>query len=136
MSDFDNIGKLMHLPISDIELTTEIKESNSLISIAAESILKSNGRNWIPVIVTEVADYQYQVVSNQLVYVAAREAKLDRVWCIVIDHAPETLDQISILNKESNPIINLCTASRETIKDALLLLLGRQDAVTLRRVNL
>lgn len=104
MSDFDNIGKLMHLPMIDIELTTEIKEPHSLISAASESILKSNGRNWIPVIVIEVADYQYQVVSNQFIYAAVREAKLERVWCIVIDHAPETLDQVSILNKEPNPV--------------------------------
>ena len=121
MSDFDNIGKLMHLPLIDIEPGQEITEPEFFVSSAAEAILQANGRNWVPVIVQEIADYQYQAVSNHFVYAAAQKAQIERVWCIVIDPKPSNIEQAKILTREANPVVNvnLCTASRDTILAAL-----------------
>lgn len=119
MSDFDNIGKLMHLPLIDIEPGQEITGQEFWVAGAAEAILQANGRNWVPVIVQEIADYQYQVVSNHLVYAAAQKAQLERVWCIVIDPKPSNIEQAKILAKEASPRVNLCTASQDTILAAL-----------------
>ena len=119
MSDFDNIGKLMHLPLIDIEPGQEITEHEFLVSSAAEAILEAEGRNWVPVIVQEIADYQYQAVSNHFVYAAAKKAQIERVWCIVIDPKPSNIEQANILTRETNPLVNLCTASRDTILAAL-----------------
>ncbi|VXD15672.1 conserved hypothetical protein [Planktothrix serta PCC 8927] len=121
MSDFDNIGKLMHLPLIDIEPGQEITGQEFLVLGAAEAILQANGRNWVPVIVQEIADYQYQTVSNHFVYAAAKKAQLERVWCIVIDPKPSNIEQAKILTREANPVVNvnLCTASRDKILAAL-----------------
>ena len=119
MSDFDNIGKLMHLPLIDIEPGQEITEHEFLVSSAAEAILEAEGRNWVPVIVQEIADYQYQAVSNHFVYAAAKKAQIERVWCIVIDPKPSNIEQAKILTREANPLVNLCTASKDTILAAL-----------------
>lgn len=124
MSNFDNIGKLMHLPLADIEPGEQLSESEFMIKAAAESILQANGRNWIPVIVNEIGDYQYQVVSNHFVYAAAQQAELERVWCIVISPEPQIIEQVKILAREVTPKVNLSTASRDTILAALRYLIA------------
>jgi hypothetical protein len=77
--------------------------------------LQAGNRNWIPIIVKETGDYQYQVVSNHFVYAVAQQAKLDLVWCIVIDPKPSNIEQAKILAREANPQVNLSTASKDTI---------------------
>ena len=119
MSDFDNIGKLMHLPLEDIEPGDEFSAPEFIINEAAEAVLKAGGRNWVPLIVKEIAEYKYQVVSNPLIYAVAEKAALERVWCIVIDPKPENIEQAKILAKETTPAVNLNTASRDTILSAL-----------------
>jgi hypothetical protein len=119
MSDFDNIGKLMHLPLADIAPGDEFAESEFIVTAAAEAVVQAGERNWVPVIVQEIGDYQYQVVSNHFVYAVAQQADLERVWCIVIDPTPQNIEQAKILAREILPKINLNTASRETILAAL-----------------
>src|SRR4028119_2260314 len=114
MGDFDNIGKLMHLPLNNIESGEQISASEFIVT-AAEAICQAGGRNWIPVIVKETGDYQYQVVSNHFVYAVAQQAKLDLVWCIVIDPKPSNIEQAKILAREANPQVNLSPASKDTI---------------------
>lgn len=119
MGDFDNIGKLMHLPLANIVPGEQIFESEFVVSAAAEAICQAGGRNWIPVIVKETDDYQYQVVSNHFIYAVAQQANLERVWCIVIDSEPKNIEQAKILAREASPKVNLATASRDTISAAL-----------------
>jgi hypothetical protein len=119
MSDFDNIGKLMYLPLKDIEPGEPCSASEFILKAAAEVVVKAGGRNWIPLIVKEIAEYKYQVVSQPLVYAVAQKAALERVWCIVIDTKPESIEQAKILAGESKPTVNLNTASRDTIQAAL-----------------
>jgi|AGSF01.1.fsa_nt_gi hypothetical protein len=79
MSNSENIGKLMHLKLSKIESAEPCSESEFIIAGAAEAVLQAGNRNWIPIIVKETGDYQYQVVSNHFVYAVAQQAKLDLV---------------------------------------------------------
>lgn len=124
MVDFDNIGKLMHLPLADIEPGEQFSASEFIITAAADAVLQSNGRNWIPIIVKEIGDYQYQVVSNHFVYAVAQQAELERVWCIVIEPEPNIIAQARILAREVTPKVNLSTASRDTILAALRYLIA------------
>jgi len=115
MSNSENIGKLMHLKLSKIESAEPCSDSEFIIAGAAEAVLQAGNRNWIPIIVKETGDYQYQVVSNHFVYAVAQQAKLDLVWCIVIDPKPSNIEQAKILAREANPQVNLSTASKDTI---------------------
>ncbi len=115
MSNSENIGKLMDLKLSKIESAEPCSESEFIIAGAAEAVLQAGNRNWIPIIVKETGDYQYQVVSNHFVYAVAQQAKLDSVWCIVIDPKPSNIEQAKILAREANPTVNLSTASKDTI---------------------
>jgi hypothetical protein len=103
------------LKLSKIESAEPCSESEFIIAGAAEAVLQAGNRNWIPIIVKETGDYQYQVVSNHFVYAVAQQAKLDLVWCIVIDPKPSNIEQAKILAREANPQVNLSTASKDTI---------------------
>ena len=129
MGDFDNIGKLMHLPLENIAPEEQVSESEFVVTAAAEAIRQAGGRNWIPVLVKETGDYQYQVVSNHFVYAVAQQANLERVWCIVIEPEPQNIEQAKILARESTPKVNLATASRDTISAALRYLIAEPGSV-------
>ncbi|HEY9850353.1 MAG TPA: hypothetical protein V6D28_12885 [Leptolyngbyaceae cyanobacterium] len=119
MSGFNNVGKLMHLPLADIDYEKSISETNFIVSAAAEILSETGGRNWIPLIVKEISDYQYQVVCNHFVYAVAQKAALERVWCIVIEANEKNIEQAKILAREIVPKVNLSTASRAAILAAL-----------------
>jgi roadblock/LC7 domain-containing protein len=128
MVEFNDIGKLMHLPLENIEPEEMFSAPEFLVNAAAEAVVKAEGRNWLPLIVKETEEYHYQVVSNSLVYAVAQKAQLERVWCIVIDPKPEHIEQVKMLTGESKPKVNLNTASRETIKSALEYLLQEPNS--------
>lgn len=128
MGDFDNIGKLMHLPLVDIKAGEQITESEFIVTAAAEAICQNGKRNWVPVIVKETGDYEYQVVSNHFVYAVAQKANLERVWCIVIESKPDSIEQAKVLAREVTPKVNLATASRDTILSALRYLIAEPDS--------
>ncbi|MCU0536829.1 MAG: hypothetical protein MUD14_23320 [Hydrococcus sp. Prado102] len=134
MGEFDNIGKLMLLPLEDIQLADESFTSSEFITNAAAESVKATNRNWIPLIVQEVAEYQYQVVSNFFIYEVVKKAQLERVWCIVIDPKPEHIEQVKLLTGETKPRINLNTASRESILTALEYLIEKYNSI-LKGVN-
>ncbi|MCD8488779.1 MAG: hypothetical protein LRZ84_19070 [Desertifilum sp.] len=43
MNDFGNVGKLMYLPLADIEAGEEFTASEFLINAAAEMVLQAGG---------------------------------------------------------------------------------------------
>ena len=118
----ENVGRLMHLPLESIESTQKFHAPEFLVNVAADSVLKAGGRNWIPLIVQEIGEYQYQVVSNPLVYAVAKKAQLERVWCIVIKPQASDIEQAKMLAGETSPRICINTASREMIQAALVYL--------------
>ncbi|MGI0486942.1 hypothetical protein ACN4EK_15995 [Pantanalinema rosaneae CENA516] len=119
MSKFDDTGELMHLPLEKIISDEPTYESEFIVNAAAEAILNSDGRNWMPIIVEKSGDHQYRVVSNHFVYAVAQQAELERVWCIIIESNPQLIQQAKILAKETLPKVNLNTASRDSIVAAL-----------------
>jgi hypothetical protein len=119
MGKYDNIGQLMHLPLEGITTEESIYESEFIVNAAAEAILETDGRNWIPIIVKETGDYQYEVVGNHFIYVVAQQANLERVWCIIIEPDARIIEQTKVLAREIAPKVNLTTASRDLILAAL-----------------
>lgn len=128
MSDFNDIGKLKHLPLLDIKQAEYFSYSEFIITAAATAVLNTGGRNWLPVIVKEV-DNQYEVVSNHFVFAVAQKAKLERVWCIVIEPNEKNVEQAKILAQELVPKVNLSTAPKETIAAALKYLVEEPGSV-------
>ena len=118
MSDFNDVGKLKHLPLSAIKQEDYISYAEFIITAAATAVSNTGGRNWLPVIVKEVGD-KYEVVSNHFVYAVAQKAELERVWCIVIEPDEQNIEQAKILSRETLPKVNLSTAPKETIAAAL-----------------
>ncbi|WP_448570987.1 Rho termination factor N-terminal domain-containing protein [Trichothermofontia sp.] len=126
MGRFDDIGKLMLLPLADIEPGEELSTPAFMLAAAAASLQHTpEQRNWVPIVVQEMGDYQYQVVSNHFVYAAANVADLDKVWCIVIDPHEGNIQQAKILSQEIVPKVNLRSASREIIEAALRYVMGQ-----------
>lgn len=121
MTDFDNVGQLMCLPLDSILPTDHYSApSEYIVAAAAEALLKTGGHNWIPLIVKAAEeDYTYQAVTNHFVYVVAAHAGLEELWCLVIKSNSSDIDQARILAGEVIPKVNLTTASRETIKSVL-----------------
>lgn len=135
MINSENIGKLMNLPLKDIESAELCSESEFIIAGAAEAVLQTDNRNWIPIIVKETGDYKYQVVSNNFVYAVAQQAKLELVWCIVIDPKPSNIEQAKILAREAIPTVNLSTASEDTIKAVLEYLVKEHNWKTVKPIE-
>jgi len=119
MGKYDNIGELMHLPLESINVDAGTYESEFIINAAADTVLATDRRNWIPVIVQEIGNYQYEVVANHFIYAVAQQANLERVWCIIIEPDAKLIEQAKVLAKESTPKINLATASGDAILAAL-----------------
>jgi hypothetical protein len=105
----------MNLELAKIDPAELCSDSEFIIAGAAEAILQSGNRNWIPIIVKETSNSRYEVVSNNFVYAVAQQAKLKEVWCIVIDPKPSNIEQAKILTREAIPTVNLSTASKDTI---------------------
>lgn len=135
MGKYDNIGQLMHLPLERIDTEASIYESEFIVNAAADSILSTDGRNWIPIVVKETSDYQYQVVANHFIYAVAQQANLERVWCIVIAPDEKLIEQAKVLAREETPRLNLATASGEAILSALRYL-ESQPGSPLKGVNI
>ncbi|HEY9880678.1 MAG TPA: Rho termination factor N-terminal domain-containing protein, partial [Leptolyngbyaceae cyanobacterium] len=93
------------------------------------------GRNWIPVIVKEIAEDKYEVIGNSFVYAIAEEAGLERIWCIIADDTADTVEITRVLSGETTPKINLSKASRDEIKAALQYLI-EQPGSALKAVKL
>jgi len=128
MSDFNDVGKLKHLPLLDIKQEDCVSYSDFIITAAATAVSNTAGRNWLPVIVKEVGD-KYEVVSNHFVYAVAQKAKLERVWCIVIEPDEQNIEQAKLLSRETLPKVNLSIAPKETIATALKYLVNESGSV-------
>jgi hypothetical protein len=119
MSNLSDIGNLMFLDLAIIEPGEVTKASEYLINATAKELSNTNGRNWIPLVVKEIAEDRYQVIGNSFVYAVAEAAGLEKVWCIIADNSEKTAEITKILAGEAIPKINLSTASRDEIKAAL-----------------
>ncbi len=135
MTDFDNVGQLICLPLDSIQPSDHYSApSEYIVTAAAESLLNTGGHNWIPLVVEETGDYEYRAITNHFVYTVAAHADLKELWCLVIKSSPSDIEQARVLAGEIIPKVNLTTASRDTIK-AVLKYLASQPGTALKSVD-
>jgi hypothetical protein len=127
MSNLSDVGNLMYLDLEIIESSEINNQSEYLITATAKELSNTNGRNWIPLVVKEVAEDRYQVIGNSFIYAVAEAAGLEKVWCIIADDSEETAKITKILAGEKIPKINLSTATRDEIKIALQYLIEQPN---------
>lgn len=125
MSNLNDIGNLICLPMDEIQPNKGTNVSEFLITATAQTLSRLGGRNWVPVIVKKIGDEQYEVIGNSFIYAVAEKAGLAEVWCIVADASDETEELARILSNEITPKINLSIATREEIQAALQFLIEK-----------
>jgi len=124
-----NVGNLMCLYMDEIIPVKGTDASEFVIKASAKVLMKTDGRNWVPVIVKEVAEDQYEIIGNEFIYAIAEEAGLERVWCIIADSSHRTLELTRVLTGELTPKINLSVATRDEIQSALQYLIEKPGSV-------
>jgi hypothetical protein len=116
MENFSDIGKYLRIPCHQITIPEGQEKSHPVAIAAIAEILKSKGSNFLPLMVEEVDEEQYEVIYNAHLLEAAQQAKLDFVWCIIAD--AEARQQIEVETKQRLQI-GLLKASEATIAGML-----------------
>ncbi len=129
MSSLSNIGNLMRLYLDNIDSSISNDTPEFLIKASAALLKEKDERNWIPLLVKETGKDKYEVIANSFIYAVAKEAGLDRVWCIIADDSDDTAEVTKVLAKEKTPKINLCTAPRDEIVAALQYLIEQPGSI-------
>ena len=119
MINSSSIGNLMYLYLEEIQPGDVTNASEFLIRATANVLKEKGGRNWIPIIVKEIDEDSYQVIGNSFIYAVARQAGLEKVWCIIANNSDEAVAITQVLAGEVFPKVNLSTASRDDIVAAL-----------------
>jgi Rho termination factor, N-terminal domain len=135
MSNLSDIGNLMHIYLDDISPSEGTDTPEFVIKASARLLKEKGDRNWIPLLVKETGKDKYEVIANSFIYAVAKEAGLDRVWCIIADDSDDTAEVTQVLAQEKTPKINLSTASRDEIVAALQYLI-EQPGSALKTVKL
>ena len=125
MSNLSDIGNLMHLHTYKIKAGNGTNAPQFLITATAQTLNRLGERNWVPVIVKEVGEDEYEVIGNSFVYAVAEKAGLEKVWCIIADSSEETVELTKVLSGEIAPKINLSTATRDEIQSAIQYLIEK-----------
>ncbi|MGL4882339.1 MAG: hypothetical protein ACRC8K_14950 [Waterburya sp.] len=113
MENFSDIGKYLRIPCKKITNKNQSQFHSVIIDAIAEK-LKTNQRNFLPLIVKEIDEEKYEVLLNDHVLEAANKAQLDFVWCIMADE--QRGKQIEVESRQRFEI-NLLTASEKTIAE-------------------
>ncbi|MEC4804203.1 MAG: hypothetical protein SAJ12_04115 [Jaaginema sp. PMC 1079.18] len=129
--------------MSEIDPGEGTSKPDFLIQATAKKLNETGGRNWLPVIVKETGEDEYEVIGNFFGYAVAEVAGLEKVWCIIAEPDAETVKITKLLTQEKIPQINICTASYDEIKAALQYLIeqpgtplkGVKLAVTANRID-
>ncbi|PSB31726.1 hypothetical protein [Stenomitos frigidus] len=107
------LGQILRIPCKFVKGKSETQPI-VIQTIAHE--LSATGKNILPVIVRLLGEDRYQAILNTQILDAARQAKLDFVWCIVVNQLMQ--QQIEV---ESGQVIhiNLTTASEQELVETL-----------------
>lgn len=116
MENFSDVGKYLRIPCGMITLPEGQEKSHPVAIAAIAEMLKAKDSNFLPIMVEEVDDEEYEAIWNAHLLEAAKQANLDFVWCIIAD--TESRQQIEVEAKQRFEI-NLLTASEETIAGML-----------------
>jgi hypothetical protein len=106
------LGQVLRLPCKFIQAKSSV-EAMVINAIAKELTL--TGKNVLPVMVKVLKEDKYTVVFNSQILVAAQQAGLDFVYCIVVDD--EMAAQLKVEAGKSIKI-NLSQASESELKAA------------------
>ena len=99
MSSLSNIGNLMRLYLDNIDSSISNDTPEFLIKASARLLKEKGDRNWIPLLVKETGKDKYEVIANSFIYAVAKEAGLDRVWCIIADDSDDTAEITKVFAK-------------------------------------
>lgn len=131
------IGALVYLYLEELEIEETIDTHEFIIMGAAKAIREGEGKNWLPLIVTQIGANKYKIIGNSFVYAVAEKAGLEQVWCLIADDSENTKNVVKLLTQETLPRINLATATWEEIKAGLDYLIHRsQNPLKLGSVKL
>lgn len=96
-SDFTDTGNYQSLYTDEMTGVRGKKHSGTdkQVEEAAKLLLKTGGRNWVPVLVHENEDGSYKVVGNHFAYDVAKKAGLERTWSVQVssDKTDEPMKQ-------------------------------------------
>jgi hypothetical protein len=102
LSSAKTTGEVLRLPCKFIKGETTL-DSMAVTAIAQE--LSITGKNILPVIVKSLKQDKYEAIVNAQVLVAAKQAKLDFVYCIIIE--ANELEQIQIEIGKALPVVKI-----------------------------
>jgi hypothetical protein len=121
MTELLDVGRLMHLPLQDIKPDLLLNVSDFVVQASAQQLRRAEDQKqvYLPLIVKQLDQHTYEITSNAMVYIVAKAAGLERVWCVVTDPSPELETLTKILIGEQTPKINLSVASASEIQAAL-----------------
>lgn len=77
------LGQILRIPQKSIKTKKSGMSSQQIDAIASE--MKKRGKNVTPVMIKRTGEDKYEVVSGGQIVEAARKAKLDFVWTVVVD---------------------------------------------------
>lgn len=106
-------GQLLRIPVKFIKGKSD---TSPIVISAIASQLQTIRKNVLPVMVRATSDDQYQAIFNIHILEAARQAKLDFIWCIAVDAEMQTQLQVEIGQRVQ---VSLRTASEKTLCDAI-----------------
>ena len=115
----NNPIQLMYLWLHEISVPEPTDAPQFILDVVSQTLIKSGGKNWIPVIVKEISKGDYVVVANSFIYAAAENAGLEKVWCVIVDHDESAEYLTKVLAREIVPTLDIATASYEQIQGAL-----------------
>jgi len=108
------LGQVLRLPCKFIQGNS--KAEKALLKRISQQ-LQATGKNILPVIVKALDEEDYQAVLNTQILDAAKLAKLDFVWCIVVDEQMQA--QVEIESGQlPQPQVNILSASEREITEA------------------
>ncbi len=120
------LGQVLRLPCKFIQ--GKSSADKTLIKSISQQ-LKTIGKNILPIIVKALDEDEYQAVLNTQILDAARLAKLDFVWCIIVDdpmlaqvqiemgQLPQSQEQVQV--KQGQLQANILSASEQEITEAI-----------------
>lgn len=119
-SPFDApLGQILRIPCKFIKGKTD---AHPVLLKAIAQELKKQGKNILPVFVQQLRDEEYRAFSNIHVLEAARQAKSDFVWCIVVDETMRAQVQVELGQVVR---VNILTASISEITQTIEYLQGQ-----------
>ena len=90
----DSIGDYILAATKNVRYETEPTDRERDVAAALAPLVRQVERNWIPILVREMATHDYLLIGSPIMLEAVRMAEQDIVYCIQIGDDAETESQI------------------------------------------